>query len=234
LGDDVKTSIRRREQEPGSPARQRVVVVDDHPVFREGLMQILRAEPDLEVCGQAGDAEHALKVVRQTKPGLVLVDLTLPGKSGLELIKELRATKQKVKLLVVSMHDEALYANRVLRAGGDGYVMKDEGPEEIVQAIHDVLNGHIYVSERVVQNRRAAVPAKATGRKERALDRLSDAELEVLELLGQGHTKAEIARKMRISAREAVSSCRRIRRKLDLKNDHELIRYGVCWVESGK
>ena len=124
-------------------------MVEDHPTFCEGLAQILNGEPDLVVCGEAGTATEAFSQITELRPDLVLVDITLPDKSGLELIKELRQSGSKAKLLVLSMHDEALYAERVLRAGGDGYIMKQEDPEEIIRAIRDVLGGRIYVSEDV-------------------------------------------------------------------------------------
>ena len=161
-------------------------MVEDHPAFREGMVQIISGEEDLSVCGAAGDADHALQGIGRLKPDLVLVDITLPGKSGLELIKEIRARKSKVKILVVSMHDEALYADRVLRAGGDGYIMKQEDPEEIVHAIRDVLAGHIYVSEEVLASN-AKTSRQPTDRPEtRPLDELTDLELNILELLGRG------------------------------------------------
>jgi DNA-binding NarL/FixJ family response regulator len=215
------------------PSRKRVFIVEDHPVFREGLVQILKPEPDLEVCGQAGNAEEAMAAIPRLRPDLVLVDISLPGRNGLELIKDLRAWNRDVKLLVVSMHDEALYADRVLRAGGDGYVMKEEDPAEIVHAIRDVLGGHIYVSEQVLLGKGKAPAKREAGAKARPLDELSDQELEILELLGFGRTKAAIARQLRITTREAAAGCARIKRKLNLKTDNELIRYGVCWVESG-
>src|SRR5882724_3490770 len=134
---------------PAKP-RKKVFIVEDHKVFREGLVQILKGEPDLVVCGQAGSAAQAMRAIPGLDPELILVDITLPGKTGLELIKEVRAVNRKVKMLVVSNHDEALYADRVLRAGGDGYIMKQEDPEEIINAIRDVLEGRIYVSEEVM------------------------------------------------------------------------------------
>lgn len=151
-----------------SPAPWKVFIVEDHPVFREGLAQTLNAEPDLSVCGKACSAEQALEAIPRFKPDVVLVDLTLPGKSGLQMIKEIRNTDRNIKLLVVSMHDESLYANRVLRAGGDGYVMKQEDPEEIVRAIRDVLNGYLYVSEEVVRGiGSGGVPTAGTARMKR-------------------------------------------------------------------
>src|SRR5207302_1303000 len=133
-----------------APSRKRVYVVDDHPVFRQGLVQIVNAEEDLMICGQGSDADQAREDILRFVPDIAVVDISLPGKSGLDLIRELRAAKCKVKLLVVSMHDEALYADRVLRAGGDGYIMKQEDLDEIIHAIRDVLGGHIYVSEEVM------------------------------------------------------------------------------------
>jgi DNA-binding NarL/FixJ family response regulator len=132
------------------PPLKRIFVVEDHVEFRECLVEIVNDEEDLSVCGQAGEAEQARKAIAQLQPDLVLVDLTLPGKGGLELIKEVRAESIKIKLLVVSMHDEAFYARRALEAGGDGYIMKNEDPQEIIQAIRDVLGGTIYLSEAML------------------------------------------------------------------------------------
>jgi len=215
-------------------ARKKVFIVEDHPVFREGLVQMINQEPDLEVCGKAGDAEGAYQEIIRLKPDLVLVDISLPGKNGLVLIKELRKVNRQVKLLVVSMHDEALYADRVLRAGGDGYIMKQEDPEEVVEAIRDVLAGHIYVSEEVLASK--AHPQKKTREPvtERPLDSLTDAQLEVLELLGLGKEQTQIARSLKCTPRAVGAQLERIRASLKLKTAHELIRYAVCWVETGK
>ena len=221
-------------EKPGPTARRRVFIVEDHPVFREGLVQIINSEGDLTVCGEAGDAEQALKAIPGLKPDLVLVDITLPGKSGLELIKELRSRNRDVKLLVLSMHDEALYADRVLRAGGDGYIMKQEDPEEVVHAIRDVLGGHIYVSEEVVGGRSKAPSKPDPKQKSRPLSQLTDDEIEILEHLGEGKDNREIARQVRVSTKQVAASCAQMRKKLRLKTTNALIRYAVCWVESGK
>lgn len=215
------------------PAAKTVFLVEDHPAFREGMVQILNGEADLIVCGAAGSAEEALPEIVRLKPDLALVDISLPGKTGLELIKEIRATKQAIKLLVISMHDEALYADRVLRAGGDGYIMKQEDPEEIMLAIRDVLNGHIYVSEVVL----ASLPATSVrGRKQakkRLIDTLSDDELEILELLGRGRSNQEIAVQLGVDETAFEAQCGQLERKLNFKGRNELIRYAVCWVETG-
>ena len=218
----------------GATAPKKVFIVEDHPVFREGLVQIISSEADLIVCGEAEDAEHALEAIPGLKPDLVLVDISLPGKSGLELIKDLRARNGGVKLLVLSMHDEALYADRVLRAGGDGYIMKQEDPEEVVHAIRDVLGGHIYVSEQVLAGGMKGTQARDSKPKSRPLGQLMDVELEVLELLGEGKTNLEIARQLRFQPGAVSAHCTQIKGKLNLKNTNALIRYAVCWVESGK
>jgi DNA-binding NarL/FixJ family response regulator len=217
-----------------SPAPWKVFIVEDHPVFREGLAQLLHGEQDLTVCGKAGTAEQAAEAIGELKPDLVLVDITLPGKNGLQLIKELRAVDRKIKLLVVSMHDEALYADRVLRAGGDGYVMKQEDPEEIVHAIRDVLSGHIYVSEEVLEGmRNGADRTKPAGKpKADPLANLTDEELQVLELLGRGKSNAEIARQLRSTPGQVAACCAQLKKKLKLQNANALVRYAVCWVEA--
>ena len=216
-------------QPPGS--RRKIFIVEDHPVFREGLVQIIRGEEDLSVCGEAGDADRALLAVTRLKPDLVLVDITLPGKSGLELIKELRSRNSKVRILVVSMHDEALYVDRVLRAGGDGYIMKQEDPEEIVHAMRDVLGGHIYVSEEVLANSAEASPKRGSKPETRPLDQLTDLELNILELLGRGKNNREIARQLHLDVKGVSAHCEQMRRKLRLKSAAALLRYAVVWVE---
>jgi len=222
-------------EDTSSTAAKKVFIVEDHPVFREGLVQIINSEGDLTVCGEAEDAESDLKAIPGLKPDLVLVDISLPGKSGLELIKDLRARNGGVKLLVLSMHDEALYADRVLRAGGDGYIMKQEDPEEVVHAIRDVLGGRIYVSEEVLGGEKKRSQARGGSElKSRPLAQATGMELEVLELLGEGKTNVEIGRQLDLRAGTVSTHCTQIRRKLSLKSTNALIRYAVCWVESGK
>jgi len=217
-----------------TPARERkkIFLVEDHLTFRQGMIQILNGESDLTVCGSAGTAEQALAAIVQTKPELVLVDISLPGRSGLELIKEIRSVDRKVKLLVISMHHEAIYAARALRAGGDGYIMKQEDPDEIVQAIRDILEGHIYVSEGVMESTQGGWRIRRSSEKTRPLDHLTDSELEILELLGRGKSSREIACKLHLSERSVTAACAQLRAKLNLKNAQELFRYAVCWVES--
>jgi DNA-binding NarL/FixJ family response regulator len=224
-----------RTKKTSAPAKRRVFIVEDHPVFREGLVRMLSREKDLEICGEAGDYEKGIKGIKQLKPDLVLVDLELPGKSGLDLIKKVRSSKQDVKMLVVSMYDEALYADRVLRAGGDGYIMKEESPDEIIHAIRDVLAGHIYVSEEVMEASMQEPPkaAEQVEPEQRTLDQLTDLELNVLELLGRGQNNNEIADKLGLRSKEIAGHCTQVRKKLKLKTDNALIHYAVRWVETG-
>jgi len=212
---------------------RKVFIVEDHPVFRQGLIQLLAGESDLIVVGFAASAIPALRAITKFQPDLVLVDIGLPDKSGLELIKEIRSSNRKVKLLVISMHDEALYADRVLRAGGDGYVMKQQDSEEIIHAIRDVLAGHIYISEAVMDPE-----MKSAGRRRRTtpvpkLGELADEDLEILELLGRGKSEPEIARQLRVGVAAIAARCKQIQKKLKLKTSNALIRHAVCWVEEG-
>lgn len=234
----ISTSNKAMSREKKSHnSTSRVFIVEDHPVFREGMLRLLQTESDLEVCGEAGDFDAGLEGIKKHRPDIVLVDLELPGKSGLELIKKVRSLKLPVKMLVVSMYDEALYADRVLRAGGDGYIMKEENPQEIIHAIYDVLDGRIYVSEDVMSSgngKVGKVSTKTTAKMDkRPLDDLTDLELRVLELLGQGKSDLEIADQLRIKVKEIPSHCTQLRQKLKLKTDNALIRYAVCWVEKG-
>ena len=222
----------KTDQQQTTASPRRIFLVEDHPIFRDGLAKLLIAEHDLIVCGEASDASNGLKEIRKLKPDLAVIDLSLPGKSGLDLIKEIRAAKVAVKILVVSMFDEALFAQRVLRAGGDGYIMKQEDPQEIVSAIRDVLAGHIYVSEEVFT--RGSLKKSPKVENAGALELLTDSELEVLELLGQGKSTEEISRQLKLLKTEVDAQSSSIRRKLKLKSDNALIRYAVCWVENSR
>lgn len=213
--------------------RRKVFILEDHPIFREGLVQIVNNEPDMKVCGTAESAETTLRSVSKLKPDLILVDIGLTGRSGLEFIKELRTVNRNVKLLVVSMHDEALYANRVLRAGGNGYIMKQENPEELVSAMRDVLEGHIYVSEEVLTSGRNSSVKHAAKTKKSPLDQLTDSELEFLESLGKGKSSKDIASQLSLGVKAVTDLCDQISRKLNLKSLNDLLRYATCWVETG-
>lgn len=210
---------------------KKILIVDDHPLMRKGLAMTLNAEPDLNVCGQVADAEEALSALEELKPDLAIVDISLPGMSGLELIKHMHALRPDLRTLVVSRHDEALYAERAIRAGARGYVMKLEASDMIVKAVRRVLNGGIYVSEEI--NERLLL-GLAAGRQELAqspLEVLSDRELEVFELTGRGLGTREIAERLHLSVKTVESYRARIKDKLNLKTAAELMQHAVQWVE---
>jgi DNA-binding NarL/FixJ family response regulator len=224
------------KQKLGKPTNgkvKKVLIVDDHPVFRERLAQVISGEKGLEVCAKASSVAQGLRSAAELKPDIVLLDITLPNRSGLEVIKNIRSAHPGVKILVLSMRDEALYANRVLRLGGDGYIMKQEDPSEVVTAIHDVLDGHTYVSEGVLSSRTGKTPTPSEASDASSLDALSDSQLEILEMLGQGKTCAEIGKFIGLNSLAVASECETMRKELRLKSDNALIRYAVCWVETG-
>ena len=211
---------------------KKILIVDDHPMMREGLAQLIGHDAALKVCGDAGDAAAALEQTAALKPDLVLVDISLPGKNGLELIKDLQALHPGVLTLVISMHDEGLYAERVLRAGGRGYIMKQEGGKKITEAMRQVLDGRIYVSEKmsakileVFSGRGAEVAASP-------VEKLTDREFEVFQLIGQGLDTKPLAEKLHLSPKTIEVHRANIKAKLNLKSMGELIRYAVRWAES--
>lgn len=209
--------------------RKQIFIVDDHPVFREGLVVLVNREADLAVCGEADNALQAQTAVGRLKPDLVLADISLPGKSGLELIKDIRAMHPEMAVLVISMHDETLYAERVLRAGGRGYIMKQEGPEKMLQAIRHSLNGQIYLSGKMSVRILDAFSGRSakTGS---AIARLTDRELEVLQLIGLGKDSHTIADQLHLSVKTVDAHRGHIKEKLELKNGTELICYAARWV----
>ncbi len=211
----------------------RILLVDDHPLLRTGLALTLDDEPDFEVVGQAADAEEALDVVDRLDPDLVVVDLSLPGMGGLELVKHLQTIRPQTRTLVVSRHDESLYAERAVRAGARGYVSKLEAGEKIVDAVRTVLRGGIYLSEDVKDK---MLFGAASGRDPMAspLEVLSDRELEVFEMTGRGVETKEVAERLHLSVKTVESYRARIKTKLGLTNSTELIAHAVRWVEDNR
>jgi|SRR5690554_1243913 DNA-binding NarL/FixJ family response regulator len=209
-----------------------IFIVDDHPLMRKGMALTLEAEQDLSVIGQAASAEEAVEMIDKLDPDLAIVDVSLPGMSGLELIKHLQALKPDLNILVVSRHDESLYAERAIRAGARGYLMKLEAGEVIVKAVRHVLAGGIYVSDEIKER---LLMGMMTGRKEMnqsPLEVLSDRELEVFELTGQGLGTREIAERLHLSVKTVESYRARIKNKLNLGTAAELMQHAVQWVES--
>jgi len=210
---------------------KRIVLIDDHPIMRHGLAQLIRAEDGLDVIGEAGSAREGLEVVGKLKPDLAVVDLTLPDKNGLEVVKDIRAMHPSTQCIVLSMHDETLYGERALRAGARGYVMKEAAADHLVTAIHKVISGGLYVSEslnaRMLEQVTGAARSKATG-----MDALTDRELEILALIGKGVATKIIAAQLSISARTVEAHRAHIKEKLGMTDGAALVRYAVQWVES--
>jgi len=211
--------------------KKRILIVDDHPMMREGLAQLIGNEADLTVCGEAENAGEAIEKANALKPDLVLADITLPGKNGLELIKDIQALLPGLAVLVISMHDESLYAERVLRAGGRGYIMKQEGGRKLMQAIRQVLNGQIYVSEKMSAKILEIFSGRTGGASDSPVEKLTDREFEVFQLIGQGKGTKEIAAQLLLSAKTIEVHRLNIKQKLSLQTAAELIRYAVRWVE---
>ncbi|MDI1311820.1 response regulator transcription factor [Prosthecobacter sp.] len=213
---------------PDTAAQKRVLIVDDHPIFRAGLTGLVNLEAELTVCGEAHDAAQAMQAVEKLQPDLVLLDMSIPGKGGLELLKDIRAIAPRTPLLVISMHDETLYAERVIRAGGRGYIMKQEGPGKIIHAIRKVLSGGIAVSERMA----ALILDALSGTKSGAasVSTLTDREFEVYRLLGQGKEPHEIARMLHLSIKTVDTHRMHIRQKLSIRNATELIHHATRWA----
>ena len=222
--------MKKKQPARPSPARSRVLIIDDHAMVREGVAQIIEHTEDLSVCCSASTANEGLEMVRKLKPDLVLVDITLPGKNGVEFIKDARAFRPDLLILAMSMHDESLYAERVLRAGGRGYIRKQEGGDKLIEAMRRVLRGEIAVSEKVASR----VLETFSGRKTMAspLEGLSDRELEVFQLIGQGRTMKEIGAALHLSPKTIEVHRAHIRQKLRIKSAAELVAYAARWGET--
>ncbi len=215
-----------------SPERRQktVLIVDDHPVVRHGLSQIIGHERDLAVCGEADCAPAALEAMRRLKPDLALLDISLQGANGIELIKLMRAEQPRLAILMLSMHDESLYALRALRAGARGYVMKSEAMEHLLTAIRKVLAGDIYVSPRFSERLVFKAINSLEGGMGSPVDNLSDRELEVLQFLGKGFGTREIANDLRLSIKTIETHRAHIKEKLGFKDAGEMVRFAIDWV----
>jgi DNA-binding NarL/FixJ family response regulator len=214
----------------GKTPVKRVLIVDDHPIMRQGLAQLIGYEADLKVVAEAENAAEAMQVIGSYKLDLILLDISLPDRNGLELIKDIQALKPGSQILVVSMHDETLYAERVLRAGGRGYVMKQEGGKVLLQAIRQVLSGQVYVSEKMS----AQILEMFSGRRTAStspVERLSDREFEVFQLIGQGKGTRDIAEHLHLSVKTVEVHRANIKQKLKLKTATDLVRQAVRWIE---
>ncbi len=218
--------------EPPASARRRILIVDDHPFMRAGLAQLIDRQPGLMVGGEAGNPAAAMAEIARAPVDLVLTDITMPGRSGIEFIKDLQASHPALPILVVSMHDELIYAERVLRAGARGYIMKEAGGENLLTAIRQVLDGQVYVSPKMS----ARILDGLSGRKPRGsqspIEKLTDREFEVFQLIGQGKSTRDIAKQLHLSSKTVDVHRGHIKHKLELKDTTALVRHAVRWVET--
>ncbi len=212
--------------------RKKILVVDDHAVLREGLVAQINREPDLIVCGEAENAGAAIAATEKLSPDLVLADITLPGRNGLELIRDLRVVQPGLPVLVLSMHDAALYAERVLRAGGRGYISKQQSGQRLITAIRHVLSGQIYLSDDVSTRLFDSLTGQRPAKTLSPVEQLTDRELEVFTLVGQAKETKEISRRLGMSVKTVEAHRASIKRKLKLKTGPELTRHAVLWVEA--
>lgn len=217
-----------------SQSPRQVLLVDDHPLLLAGLRKLIDGEDGLQVCGMAGDAREALTMADELQPDLVIADLTLPGRNGLELIKDLGALQPGIPVIVLSMHDEMVYAERVLRSGGRGYVMKDTPPSHLLEAVRVVLSGGVFASQSITSNLlRAFSSGKPHAKTGFPLECLTDREMEVFELIGQAKSNHEIAAQLGISPRTLDAHRAHIREKLGFTEGNELTRHAIRWTEVG-
>jgi len=230
----AKTKVASRPQKtppPASPTaavkRHKIFLVDDHPIVRQGLAQLINHEPDLIVCGQGEDAYQSLKPIKEARPDLVLLDVSLKDSDGIELLKELKAQMPDLPVLMLSMHDEALYTERALRAGARGYVMKQEAPQTLLAAIRKVLAGQVHVSDAMGASLLQGMVGGKNPEGKLPMDRLTDRELEVFRMIGSGQTVKEIAEKLFLSAKTVEAHREHIKQKLNLKSSAELLRYAI-------
>ncbi|TFE73282.1 response regulator [Methylacidiphilum caldifontis] len=214
------------------PKVYKVLIVDDHTILREGLIQLINSTAGLSVCGAAQNAHEGFELVAKTKPDIVLVDISLPGKSGLELIKDIHAAYPEVAIFVLSMHEESLYAERVLRAGARGYLMKSEGGQKLIASIQKVLAGGISVSDQVANRILQGVSGKRKALSISPIEALSDREFEVFQLIGKGYGSRQIAEQLNLSVKTVEAYRASIKQKLYLKSGPQLVHYAISWQQS--
>lgn len=234
----MKESVTMHAKPPppaGATAKRnptRILIVDDHPLLRKGVSQLINNEKDLMVVGEAEDAHKALTAIENSKPDVALIDISLGGTSGIELLKNIKVRFPKLQVLVLSMHDESVYAHRALRAGASGYIMKQEGTEKVLTALRKILNGEVYLSERLGARMLNTLVGGRASLTSSPIEELSDRELEVFSLIGQGHGTRPIAEKLHLSVKTIESHRAHIKEKLNLQNATELVHHAIQWVQS--
>lgn len=215
-----------------TPNRREILIVDDHPIVRQGLTQLIDQEPDLSVCGQVANAPDAMSAIENLHPDLAVVDIALRETSGMELIKDIKLRHPSLPVLTLSMHDEAIYAERALRAGAKGYIMKQEATERVVTAIRRVLAGEIYLSEDMAAKMVGKMVGRVADKGVSVVERLSDRELEVFRLVGEGYGTREMAEKLHLSIKTIETYRAHIKDKLGLEDANELLRSAIQWVNT--
>jgi DNA-binding NarL/FixJ family response regulator len=210
--------------------KYRVLLVDDHPIVRQGLALLIDREPDLAVCGEAEGAHSAFHAVITLKPDIVVLDISLSGPDGLDVLKEIRSKTGSLPVLILSMHDESIYADRAMRAGANGYIMKQEATEKVLIAIRRILQGEVYLSDRLTNTMLQQYVRGAPPTKKSPLVNLTDRELEVFRLIGEGHGTRQIADELHLSVKTIESYQAHIKEKLALRNARELVQHAIEWT----
>jgi DNA-binding NarL/FixJ family response regulator len=216
-------------EKPGCTGKRAVFVVDDHPLLRQGLALLINQEHDLEVCGEAEEAQAAMYAIAQRKPDILIVDISLNGPDGLDLLKNIRALYPDLPVLILSMHDEAIYAERALRARANGYIMKQEATEKVLVAVRRILHGDVYVSDRMASKMLQQYIGGAPSAIQSRISALSDRELEVFCLIGEGRGTREIAEELHLSIKTVETYQAHIKEKLSLRSGRELIQHAIQW-----
>ena len=225
----TETSVSYKSQNHAAPRKSRILVVDDHPIVRQGLALLINQETDLLVCGEAEEASGAMHVLASSKPDILIVDISLNGPDGIDLLKNIRNVHPTLPVLILSMHDESIYAERALRAGANGYIMKQEATEKVLVALRRILAGEIYVSDRIANKMlKHYITGSGTPRHSSIAD-LSDRELEVFRLIGEGHGTRQIAEELHLSIKTVESYQAHIKEKLSLRSARELMQHAIQW-----
>ena len=223
---------RKKHPDKAKEKKANILIVDDHPIVRQGLTELVNHENDLIVCGQAEDANQAMKSVKELKPDIVIVDISLKETSGMELIKDLNVQYPKLPVLALSMHDESLYAERVLRAGAKGYIMKAEATEKVIMAIRKILCGEIYISDKMASKMMRKLVGGSSDINSSPVELLSDRELEVFQLIGKGFGTRQIAERLYLSIKTIETYRAHIKEKLNLEDSATLLQYAIQWTNS--
>ncbi len=223
---------RKNQPDNANKNKTNILIVDDHPIVRQGLAELVNHEEDIEVCGQAEDAYQAMKAVKELKPDMAIVDISLKETSGMELIKDLNSQYPNLPVLALSMHDESLYAERALRAGARGYIMKDKATEKVIMAIRKILSGEIYISDKMASKMVRKLVGSSAEINASPIERLSDRELEVFQLIGKGFGTRQISERLFLSIKTIETYRAHIKEKLNLADAAELLQYAIQWVNS--